>query len=140
MFKQLQSLNATDELNESSKSLLGMYRLHCGLNNVLLAWTGPEYMFHMLHHNKVGIPEDAFAMLRLFALEDWHSKRLYSHLLNEDDHDVLPFVKDFHELLELARADCAAAKEMSPENCQELWDSHYSHIATKYKVDDAIMW
>ncbi len=141
LFRDLQSLSYTDETgDESYGTSAGMYRLHCGLNNVMFAWTGPEYMYHMLIHNHVEIPEDGFAMLRFFPLEDWHSRRLYNQLLSEDDHDMQLLVKDFHKFLQAKERGCEEALEMTRDDCEELWKSHYSHIAVKYKADGSLRW
>ena len=87
-----------DEMDARYNSSLGMYEPRTGLENILLTWTGPEYMYHMLKRNHVDIPEEGFTILRLFPLRDWHSKGGYLALANEDDEDVKPFVADFDEL------------------------------------------
>ena len=97
-------------------------------------------MYNMLRHNKVYIPEDGLSVLRLFSLDDWHRKNLYSVFTNEEDDDVLPFVKDFDHLRRSARKAFFTSTEMTDEECNELWDSHYSHIARKYGASEKLLW
>jgi Myo-inositol oxygenase len=40
-----------------------IYPLHCGLKQVIMEWTRPEYMYHMLQHNHIQIPEEGLVML-----------------------------------------------------------------------------
>jgi inositol oxygenase len=138
-FGEFRSLNA-DEQDPTYNSLQGMYDLHCGFDNVLLAWTGPEYMYYMLKHNEVNVPDEGLKMLRLASLYDWHTNDAYSQFATEDDEDMQPFVADFDELVRAARDETRDGDEMSITDCEELWKSHYADIATKYGADGNLMW
>jgi hypothetical protein len=98
IYSEFWGLNS-DEKDRRYNIPRGMYQGRCGLEKAILTWTGPEYMYHMLNHNGVDVPEEGLAILRLFSLRDWHTKREYGILANEDDEeDVQPFVADFDEL------------------------------------------
>jgi inositol oxygenase len=129
-----------DEKDDRYNSSQGMYETHCGFKNVMLTWTGPEYMYHMLKHNSIDIPEEGFSILRLFALRDWHSKGGYGILTNEDDEDVQPFIVGFDELGRDARNSRYNIPEMNDEDCNLLWRTHYSHIVSKYGGDGILKW
>jgi inositol oxygenase len=138
-FGEFRSLNA-DEQDPRYSSLQGMYDLHCGFDNVLLAWTGPEYMYYMLKHNEVNVPDEGLKMLRLASLNDWHTNDAYSQFAKEDDEDMQLFVADFDELIRAARDETRNGNEMSINDCRGLWKSHYADIATKYGADGNLMW
>jgi inositol oxygenase len=138
-FGEYRSLNA-DEQNPTYNSLQGMYDLQCGFDNILLAWTGPEYMYYMLKHNEVNIPDEGLKMLRLASLYDWHTNDAYSQFATEDDEDMQLFVADFDELIRAARDETRDGNEISNTDCEGLWKSHYADIATKYGADGNLMW
>jgi inositol oxygenase len=136
-FGEFRHLNK-DERDDRYSSLQGMYELHCGLNQVLLAWTGPEYMYQMLRHNGIMIPEEGFAMLRFFALGDWHAHNEYECLTDDIDILMQPFVSDFDHLRRSARRSCC--KDMSDKECEELWGGYYEYIVEKYAGDGLLKW
>ena len=117
-----------------------MYSSHGGLENVNLTWSGPEYLVNMFRHNEVDLPEEAFSVLRLFSLCDWHSKNLYLNLANEDDQEIHPFVVDFDKLRRQAKHACLRDEELTTEECDLLWESHYAAIAAKFGADDVLEW
>ena len=127
---------ATTRYNSS----LGMYYHGCGLDKVLLAWTGPEYMYHMLKHNDSLIPQEGLAMLRFFSLGDWHSHDEYQQLTNDDDTVVQSLVAEFDQLRRETRRQCNNIDEMTDEQCDELWNDHYGSIVAKYCGDEDLAW
>lgn len=130
-----------DDRQESGfNSLSGMYSPHCGLENVKLSWTGPEYMRHVLKHNNVDLPDEAFSVLRLFLLYDWHTKNLYENLANDDDVDVRQFVISFDRLRRQARQECLRSTELSNVECDRLWHSHYAAIVAKFDAGNDLKW
>lgn len=120
----------------------GMYKNNCGLQTVLLSWSGPEYLYHMLRHNNVDLPEEGLAVLRLFCLSDWHTNHQYDFLANDDDWDIKPFVSDFDDLCHRVYQETRSidSGEFLDEECQRLWDTHYSNIAAKYGADGMLDW
>jgi hypothetical protein len=134
-FAEYRYLNADARENTTPQ---GMYDLRCGLANVMLAWTGPEYLFHMLQHNEALIPQEGLAMLRYFSLGDWHTHDEYSHLANEDDEDLKLFVAEFDTLRRTSRKECV--EDLTHEECDQLWDGHYLQIAAKYGLSGTLEW
>eukprot|EP00521_Asterionellopsis_glacialis_P006075 CAMPEP_0195281326 /NCGR_PEP_ID=MMETSP0707-20130614/683_1 /TAXON_ID=33640 /ORGANISM="Asterionellopsis glacialis, Strain CCMP134" /LENGTH=720 /DNA_ID=CAMNT_0040340201 /DNA_START=51 /DNA_END=2210 /DNA_ORIENTATION=- len=130
-FGEFRNLNK-DESDPRYNSPNGMYNANCGLDEVLLMWTGPEYMYHMIKHNSLAIPEDGLAMLRLFSLGDWHTHSEYDHLASIDDEEVRPFVAEFDQMRRRSRRECE--EEMSDIECDQLWNEYYVRIATKYNA------
>jgi inositol oxygenase len=139
VFGEFRSLNV-DERDPRYNSLQGMYDLHCGFGNVLLTWTGPEYMYYMLKHNEVSVPDEGLKMLRLASLSDWHSNDAYGQFATDDDQDMQQFVADFDELIRAARDEARNGDEMSTAECGGLWKTHYADVAIKYGADGNLMW
>jgi inositol oxygenase len=139
VFGEFRSLNA-DENDPRYSSAHGHYDLHCGLDNVALTWTGPEYMYHMLKHNQVDIPEEGLKLLRLASLSDWHTKHLYAVFADDDDIDMQSFISDFDELLLAAKRETLLNGELTSEECDRLWNTHYGEIASKYNMDGNLKW
>lgn len=141
-FSEFQSLNA-DLFEEQYNTRQGIYGPHHsgGLQNTILAWTGPEYLASMLHYNQVmDLPDEAYAVLRLFLLKDWHAKHLYAELASDDDREVLSFVVEFDALRWKATRDSLGQAELTTEECQHLWDSRYANIAAKFGADRELRW
>ena len=54
--------------------------------------------------------------------------------------DALPFVKEFDQVRRSARKTFFNSLEITDDDCDLLWDSHYSHIAKKYGADGQLSW
>lgn len=121
-------------------TLNGIYQPHCGFDHVLMTWTGPEYMYHMLKFNGVDIPDEGLHMLRYFTFYDWHTVNHYSSLANDDDVDMKSFVADFHEVWQNASRGLRESHDMSDAECEHLWITHYSHIVQKYDAHRLLKW
>ena len=116
-----------------------MYDLHCGLENVLLTWSGPEYMYYMLKHNDSFIPDEGLAMVRYCTLGDWHTHNEYDMFASEDELDLKKFVAGFDELRRsvLNRPDL---EDLSDKDCEQLWEQHYGHLVEKFGLTDNLRW
>ena len=121
-------------------TLNGIYQPHCGFDHVLMTWTGPEYMYHMLKFNGVDIPDEGLHMLRYFTFYDWHTVNHYSSLANDDDVDMKSFVADFHGVWQNASRGLRETRDMSDAECEHLWITHYSHIVQKYDAHRLLKW
>mmetsp|Transcript_24212 Transcript_24212/g.42556 ORF Transcript_24212/g.42556 Transcript_24212/m.42556 type:complete len:669 (-) Transcript_24212:52-2058(-) len=121
---------------------LGMYeKEHEGLENVLLSWTSNDYMYFMLKYNSISIPDEAFTVLKLSRLVDWHCRGEYTSLSNEEDEQMKQFVADFYDLCIRAQQSLSQSKkELSDNECNSLWDSYYSHIVQKYGARKQLCW
>ena len=135
-FPEFRYLNA-DERSYTSPSQ-GIYEQFCGFENVMLTWTGTEYLFRMLKHNDALVPDEGLYILRYFSLVDWHALHEYSHLANDADENMKSFVADFYALRRDARRRCH--QEMSEEECDKLWENHYCQIVAKYGLLGALKW
>uniref|UniRef100_A0A7S0TB77 Inositol oxygenase n=1 Tax=Pseudo-nitzschia delicatissima TaxID=44447 RepID=A0A7S0TB77_9STRA len=142
IFQEFRTLNP-DQDDPRYNTANGLYQEHIGLENFILSWTSNEYMYHMLKHNNVRLPTEAFAILRLVPLVDWHKWGNHESLSNEDDEEVKPFVADVYELFERSRdtvTSSRSSKETSERECRELWTNHYSLIANKYGAGGILEW
>jgi len=138
-FSEFRHLN-TDVLDARYSTDTGVYEANCGLDNVLLLWSGPEYMYHLLRHNQTALPLEALAMVRYYLLGDWHEHHEHTSITNEYDEDMLPWVSDFDRLRRKTRLECLDCVDLSDEQCAYLWDSHYSRTAAKYDCDRLFAW
>lgn len=132
-FSEFRHLNMDEEDS-------GTYQANCGLDNVFLMWSGTEYMYYLLKHNDVSLPDEAFAMLRYFLLGDWHDHYEYQSLTNANDQDMLLFVQEFDALRRSVRLKCVDCDDLTDEQCTSLWDSYYANIAAKYNCDHVFNW
>jgi inositol oxygenase len=71
----------------------GIYEPGCGLDNVHLSWGHDEYLYHVV---KEYLPEQALAMIRYHSFYAWHQGGAYSHLMNQQDHEMLRWVRAFN--------------------------------------------
>lgn len=131
-----------DEEDPLYSTELGMYEQGCGLSNVLMQWTGPEYMYWMLHHNGAMLPELALQIIRYFPLSGWHRRGEYSNLTNTSDGSIRDIVTDFDEARRIARRECVLenVSELSDSDCDKLWQSYYFPIAAKYGCGGELSW
>jgi Myo-inositol oxygenase len=115
-----------------------------GLDQALLTFTGPEYVYHWLRHNRAQLPDEGLRMVRLASLVDWHSRGAYHHLASTSDVDAMPFVVEFHEIVRQAWWETASllpSKEFSDEDDFDfLWSARYADLASKYGLDGVLMW
>lgn len=120
----------------------GIYTEHVGLETVLLSWSSSDYMHSMLQHNNVRLPNEAYAVLKLFPVVDWHTRGKYASLSNETDEELKLFVAEFYELFQQSLEMVSAGKhhELSDGECEQLWKNHYSLIAKKYGAGGVLDW
>lgn len=138
-FSEFRHLN-TDGEDSKYNTETGVYQSHCGLENVSLMWSGCEYLYYLLKHNEVCLPNEGLAMIRYFLLGDWHEQHAYNAIANEEDEDLLPFVSEFDALRRRVRLNCMDCTDISDEQCRVLWESHYANIAAKYDCDHVFDW
>jgi inositol oxygenase len=130
-----------EEKDPLCNTILGIYEEGCGLSDVLMHWSGPEYMYWMLRHNGAMLPELALKCIRFFALLDWHSRGRYSDLTNTSDDMDRDFISDFDKARRVARRECEKyALELSDSECERLWHRYYCNIAAKYDCNGDLSW
>jgi len=132
----------TDKQDSRYNTNLGIYEENCGLDSLLLSWTGQEYLYFMLKGNNVTLPSEAFSILRYFSLVDWHSHNQNACFQNFDDIQVKQDVFDFYNFREVIKSKILGGKlsELSDSECDELWNRHYSMISKKYICDVSLNW
>ena len=113
-----------------------IYSTKCGLDNALMTWSVPEYMYNFLKTNCVNIPSEGAKMLRLAKLDSWLYDGAYSQIQNDDDKDLRFIVSDFVDVLNSS----SASNSLSESDCQALWEGHYMRIAEKYGAANTLLW
>ncbi|KAJ3508803.1 hypothetical protein NLJ89_g5553 [Agrocybe chaxingu] len=73
----------------------GIYKPHCGLDNVMLSWGHDEYLYNVFKDQST-LPVEALAMIRYHSFYPWHREGAYSHLTNDKDKEVLKAVQAFN--------------------------------------------
>ncbi|KAJ8515498.1 hypothetical protein ONZ45_g7090 [Pleurotus djamor] len=76
-------------------SKYGIYKPHCGLENVMLSWGHDEYLYNVLK-DQCTLPEEGLAMIRYHSFYPWHRDGAYRHLMNAADEKALKAVRAFN--------------------------------------------
>jgi inositol oxygenase len=71
----------------------GIYDEGIGLDNVHLSWGHDEYVYHVV---KDRLPVPALYALRYHSFYPWHKEGAYEYLTNEQDREMLKWVKAFN--------------------------------------------
>ncbi|KAJ6453790.1 DUF706-domain-containing protein [Mycena sanguinolenta] len=87
--------NNPDSKDEVYSTKYGVYKPHCGLDNVMLSWGHDEYLYHILKEQS-SLPEDGLAMIRYHSFYPWHREGAYTHLTNASDDKALAAVRAFN--------------------------------------------
>lgn len=75
---------------------LGIYKEHCGLENLMMTWSHDEYMYQVLkNHPTCTIPEEALYGIRFHSFYPYHSSFEYLYFQSEKDKEML---KNIYEL------------------------------------------
>jgi inositol oxygenase len=75
------------------QSMYGVYRPHCGLENVQMSWGHDEYIYQV---TRKYLPEPAQYMLRYHSFYPAHKHGAYRHLMNEQDERMFEWVRKFN--------------------------------------------
>lgn len=71
----------------------GIYEPGCGLDKVHMSWGHDEYMYRVA---KDYLPEEALYMIRYHSFYAAHRGGAYTHLMNERDKEMFPWVRAFN--------------------------------------------
>lgn len=123
VYSEFNKLNPDND-NKNYNSKYGIYKKNCGLSNCYCSFGHDEYLYQVLLHNKIELPEEAMYMIRYHSLYPWHKDREYKHLMDEKDIKMLKWVKLFNKYDLYSKED----KEL---NIEEL-KKYYSKIVDKY--------
>lgn len=83
-----------DMQNPLYQTKLGIYKPHCGLENVHLSWGHDEYLYHRV---KDFLPVEAGYVIRYHSFYPQHQHNAYDHLLNDYDQEMFAWVKKFQK-------------------------------------------
>jgi len=86
-----------DSQNVLYNSKLGIYKEGCGLDNVMMSWGHDEYMYQVMKSNNTTLPPQALFIVRYHSFYSLHRSGAYTHLLNDSDHQMLPWLKEFNK-------------------------------------------
>jgi inositol oxygenase len=84
-----------DSLDESFMTPAGIYEPGCGLGAVTMSWGHDEYLARVL---KEHLPPQALYVVRYHSFYSGHSADAYSHLFDERDRAMMPWVRRFQAL------------------------------------------
>ncbi|KAL5531169.1 hypothetical protein ACEPAG_4045 [Sanghuangporus baumii] len=87
--------NNPDSKDPVYSSEYGIYKPHCGLDNVMLSWGHDEYLYHVFKEQS-SLPDEGLAMIRYHSFYPWHREAAYMHLANAGDEKLLASVKAFN--------------------------------------------
>jgi len=103
----------------------GVYEVGCGLDKVVMSWGHDEYFYQVCLKNGCTLPPQALYMIRFHSFYPWHKYGAYTHLLNETDHKMLPWVLKFNQ------HDLYSKDDEHPVDVQKL-KPYYQSIIKKY--------
>ena len=135
VFPEFNDLNP-DMHDERYNSKYGMYKPHCGLDELMFAWGHDEYMYRMLAANETSIPSEGLDMIRYHSAYPWHDKGAYKHLTLPEDEDRLEWVKLFNRF-DLYTKD--EENDIREEFVEELWP-YYRGLLEKYGLGGKLKW
>lgn len=123
VFPEFNALNPDSHIPEY-QGPHGMYKLGCGLEQLMFAYGHDEYMYRMLIHNKTTIPKEGLAMIRYHSCYPLHKHGEYKELLADGDEDLLGWVREFNQFDLYTKADAMP-------DVAELWP-YYQQLIDKY--------
>jgi len=102
----------------------GIYEPNCGLENVTMSWGHDEYMHHVLTGNNCTLPKEALYMIRYHSFYPWHCAGDYTYLCNDQDMEMLKWVKEFNKY------DLYSKSDAVPD--VEAVTPYYEQLISKY--------
>ena len=86
-------LDNPDHDNAMLQTANGIYKMHCGLDNIHLSWGHDEYLYQVV---KPYLPNEALWMMRYHSCYVIHRENEYRHLLNDGDAEKLQWIRAFN--------------------------------------------
>jgi inositol oxygenase len=121
-----------DTKHEIYSTKLGIYKEHCGFDNVTFSWGHDEYMYQVLMNNKHNLPYEALYIIRYHSFYAWHNKGSYDYLTNEKDLEYLPLLKAFQR--------CDLYSKLDEELVIEELLPYYEELIKKYFPSTILDW
>jgi inositol oxygenase len=111
---------------------LGMYREHCGIENLLMTWSHDEYMYQVLrNHPQCTLPEESLYAIRFHSFYPYHTNREYLHFASARDDDLLASIN------ELNNVDLYSKVDVHPD-VDQLQD-YYQSLVDRY-IPGVVRW
>ncbi|XP_067936218.1 inositol oxygenase-like [Watersipora subatra] len=122
----VKSFQGCPDLDDSRyNTKLGMYKEHCGLDNVLMSWGHDEYLYQVLkNHPSCTLPKEGLWCIRYHSFYPLHRESEYLDLLTPDDEEILGWIKRFSPF-------DLYSKTEKPINVEEL-KPYYQQLIDKY--------
>jgi len=114
-----------DSSNPLYNTKYGMYTPNCGLSNVLMSFGHDEYFYQVCVQNKCTLPVAGLYVIRFHSFYPWHNKGAYTHLCDEQDNEMLKWVKEFQKF------DLYSKDDSNCMNLKEL-TAYYKGLINKY--------
>jgi len=76
--------------NEKYATKYGIYKPHCGLENIHISWGHDEYLYHVIKNSKLS--DEIKYAIRFHSFYPHHEHNAYEHLLNDRDHTMLKWI------------------------------------------------
>jgi len=113
-----------DSKNPKYNTPLGIYTEHCGLDQLMCSWGHDEYLYQVLKHNNVSLPEEALYIVRFHSLYPYHSKGSYKQFTNEKDEQMFEWLSRFNQYDLYSKSD-------ETLDTKEIKD-YYKNLIDKY--------
>jgi len=117
--------NNPDNSDPRYNTECGVYEPGCGLRNIVMSWGHDEYFYQVCIKNKSTLPPQALYMIRFHSFYPWHKHGAYSHLMDEEDKQMLPWVLKFNQF------DLYSKDDDHPVDVLKLKD-YYQSVIKKY--------
>ena len=135
VFPEFNHLNP-DMQDKRYNTPFGMYEPNCGLDRLCFAWGHDEYMYRMLvAQDNCSLPQEGLDMIRYHSAYPLHDKGAYTHLLKEEDHERLEWVRLFNRY-DLYTKD---GDNDIRDDMDALWP-YYQGLLKKYGLDGKLKW
>lgn len=110
----------------------GVYAPGCGLFNLRYAFGHDEYVYRWALRNKIDLPLEAYAMLRLHSCYPMHRHGAYARFYGEGDAALLEAVTRFNAYDLYTKADEVAL------DFEALWTDFYGPLVEKFAPGDLV--
>ncbi len=110
-----------DAKNPALQTPCGIYEPGCGIDNVHISWGHDEYLYLVTRDY---LPKEAQWMLRYHSCYPIHREGAYAHLMNEEDAEMLRWVRAFNPY------DLYSKCEIAPDT--EALKPYYQGLINKY--------
>ena len=121
-----------DNKNTMFNTKYGIYKPHCGLDNLIMSWGHDEYLYQVLKNSNCSIPDVGLKIIRYHSFYALHKENEYLHLLSRQDKvKLLPLLKNF------SKYDLYSKSDIIPD-CNKLWDDYYCQLCKKYNLSGLV--